>query len=159
MICTCIDEIFRKELKKHFHIHNNNCSKKISCTAYIKNTKELFALLQHNTACNCKGRCNCNHFNNHPNNSENFFNSKKGQQITLTYDKYGMPIIRGGTFSEVWEMAGYENAKNRLWEIVSNTYRLLGRSSELTGENSISGDEYIRTIRPKKQILIKLLQN
>ena len=79
--------------------------------------------------------------------------SDKSDKLRVEHDSFGMPIINGGNFKEIWQAVGYELAKIRLWDIISSLYNLLGRLSELTGQGDVDGDIFILNLRPSNELI------
>lgn len=75
------------------------------------------------------------------------------ENLRVEHDSYGMTIIKGGTFEQIWQSVGYEMSKIRLWDMISSYYNSLGRLSELTGEEDVDGDIFTRNIRPSENLI------
>ena len=67
---------------------------------------------------------------------------------TVIIDQWGIPHIYGQTTEDAFLALGYMHARDRLFQVVMQTYLAAGRISEVVGgeEFAISADEFQRTI-------------
>ena len=68
-----------------------------------------------------------------------------GTQVLISRDDFGVPHITGESETGVFFAQGFAAAQDRLVQMITNLYASTGRLSELTGEESLPWDQYIRT--------------
>ncbi len=61
-------------------------------------------------------------------------------------DEWGIPHIYGDTVEDVFAALGYMHARDRLFQMVMQTYLAAGRISEVVGSIAVDTDKYQRTI-------------
>jgi len=61
-------------------------------------------------------------------------------------DDWGIPHIYGDTVEDVFAALGYMHARDRLFQMVMQTYLAAGRISEVVGDIAVETDKYQRTI-------------
>ena len=68
----------------------------------------------------------------------------EGAEVLI--DEWGIPHIYGQTVEDAFLALGYMHAKDRLFQVVMQTYLASGRISEVVGPMGVNSDKYQRTI-------------
>jgi penicillin amidase len=66
--------------------------------------------------------------------------------VTIQYDKYGVPHIEASCDSDLYFAQGYVTARDRLWQMEYNRLVAAGRLAEILGKSKVKQDLAIRRI-------------
>src|SRR3954453_5604711 len=58
----------------------------------------------------------------------------------VTRDEYGVPHIKAPTIEQAWYQAGYETARDRLWQMEQSRRLARGRMAEVFGSRFAASD-------------------
>ncbi|WP_040479821.1 penicillin acylase family protein [Longispora albida] len=67
-------------------------------------------------------------------------------QVTVKWDKYGIPQVYASNAGDLFRAQGYLHASERFWEMDFRRHVTAGRLSELFGEGQVETDKYLRTM-------------
>lgn len=70
------------------------------------------------------------------------------EPISVTFDGYGVPTIKGGTLEEVMRTFGRLAAENRLFQIFNNVVIATGRAAKYYGPTFVNSDIMRRQLYP-----------
>jgi len=70
-------------------------------------------------------------------------------QVSISRDEYGVPLVEADNMSDLAMGLGYMMAQDRLAQMTSMALLAQGRLSEMTGELSVDMDMYMRTLNLK----------